>query len=154
MATKKTTAGKTKTGSTTKTAAKKAAAPKKAAAAKAPAKKAAPPKKAAARKAAPAKKSAASKASPAKKSAAGASANSGLKKPLSPSADLAAVIGDKALPRTEIVKKVWDYIKANKLQDTANKRMINADDKLGKIFGGKKQISMFDLAKVISIHVK
>ncbi len=155
MATKKTTAGKTKTGTATKTPAKKAAAAKKAAPAKAPAKKAAPPKKAAAKKAAPAKKStAASKASPAKKAAAGASGNSGLKKPLSPSADLAAVIGDKALPRTEIVKKVWDYIKANKLQDTANKRMINADDKLGKIFGGKKQISMFDLAKVISIHVK
>ncbi|HWV66249.1 SWIB/MDM2 domain-containing protein [Chitinophaga sp.] len=150
MATKKTTAGKSKTATTTKTPAKKAATAKKAAPAKATAKKAAPPKKAA-----PTKKSAAaSKASPAKKSAAGASGNSGLKKPLSPSADLAAVIGDKALPRTEIVKKVWDYIKANKLQDTANKRMINADDKLGKIFGGKKQISMFDLAKVISIHVK
>ncbi|SKC97494.1 SWIB/MDM2 domain-containing protein [Chitinophaga ginsengisegetis] len=133
---------------------------KKAAAAKAPAKKAAakapaakaPAAKAPAKKAAPAK-AAATKPAAAKK-AAGSSAGSGLKKPLTPSAELAAVIGTTALPRTEIVKKVWDYIKKHNLQDTANKRMINADDKLNKLFGGKKQISMFDLAKVISVHVK
>jgi len=133
---------------------------KKAAAAKAPAKKAAtkaPAAKAPAAKA-PAKKAAAAKPAATKpaaaKKAAGASAGSGLKKPLAPSAELAAVIGTTPLPRTEIVKKVWDYIKKHNLQDTANKRMINADDKLNKLFGGKKQISMFDLAKVISVHVK
>lgn len=129
-------------------------------AAKAPAKKAAakattakaPAAKTPAKKAAPAKATAIKPA--AAKKAAGASAGSGLKKPLTPSTELAAVIGTQALPRTEIVKKVWEYIKKNDLQDKTNKRMINADDKLNKLFGGKKQISMFDLAKVISVHVK
>ena len=68
-------------------------------------------------------------------------------KPLTPSAHLAAVVGAKAMPRTEVVKKIWVYIKANKLQDKANKRMINADAKLKAVFGGKSQVSMFDMAK-------
>jgi len=68
-------------------------------------------------------------------------------KPMTPSANLAAVVGAKAMPRTEVVKKIWVYIKANKLQDKANKRMINADAKLKAVFGGKSQVSMFDMAK-------
>ncbi len=75
-------------------------------------------------------------------------------KPLTPSAALAEVIGSKAIPRTEVVKKLWVYIKANKLQDKANRRMINADAKLKPVFGGKAQVSMFDMAKHISKHLK
>ena len=75
-------------------------------------------------------------------------------KALAPSDALAAVIGNKPVPRTEIVKKLWVYIKANKLQDKANKRMINADAKLKPVFGGKSQVSMFDMAKHISKNVK
>src|SRR6516164_4533580 len=70
--------------------------------------------------------------------------------PLAPSAALADVIGNKPLPRTEIIKKIWDYIKKNKLQDTKNRRMINADSKLKTLFSGKSQVSMFELAKVVS----
>lgn len=125
---------------TKKKAAKKAA-PKKAA------KKAAPKK--AAKKAAPKKaaKKAAKKKSARKPSAA-------FMRPLTPSADLGAVVGTKGLPRTEVVKKLWVYIKANKLQDSKNRRMINADAKLKPIFGGKAQVSMFDMAKLISKHLK
>jgi upstream activation factor subunit UAF30 len=126
---------------TKKKAAKKAA-PKKAAKKAAP-KKAAPKK--AAKKAAP--KKVAKKKSARKPSAA-------FMKALTPSAELAAVVGSKPLPRTEVVKKLWVYIKANKLQDKVNKRNINADAKLKPIFGGKAQVSMFDMAKLISKHVK
>ncbi|WP_315814759.1 SWIB/MDM2 domain-containing protein [Paraflavitalea speifideaquila] len=73
--------------------------------------------------------------------------------PLTPSTTLAEVIGAKAIPRTEIVKKIWDYIKKNNLQDKKNRRMINADAKLKPIFG-KDQISMFELAKIVNKHVK
>ena len=73
---------------------------------------------------------------------------------LTPSATLAEVIGSKPVPRTEMIKKIWDYIKKNKLQDQKNKRMINADAKLKVLFAGKNQISMFELAKVVSAHVK
>jgi chromatin remodeling complex protein RSC6 len=118
-----------------KKAAKKAA-PKKAV------KKAAPKK--AAKKAAP--KKAAKKKSARKPSAA-------FMKALTPSDALAAVVGSKPLARTEVVKKIWVYIKANKLQDSANKRMINADAKLKVVFGGKGQVSMFDMAKHISKHL-
>jgi chromatin remodeling complex protein RSC6 len=72
---------------------------------------------------------------------------------LNPSSTLAEVIGNKAMPRTEIVKKIWDYIKKNNLQDKKNRRMINADGKLKPLFG-KDQISMFDLAKIVSKNVK
>ena len=117
--------------------------------AKAKAKKPAPKK--AAKKAAP-KKAAKKKAAPKKKSARKPSA--AFMKPLAPSDALAAVIGSKPVPRTEVVKKLWVYIKANKLQDSANRRMINADAKLKPVFGGKAQVSMFDMAKHISKHLK
>ena len=112
--------------------------------------------KKAAKKAAPKKavKKVAKKAAPkkaAKKVARKPSA--AFMKALTPSAALAEVVGSKPLPRTEVVKKLWVYIKANKLQDKANKRMINADAKLKPIFGGKAQVSMFDMAKLISKHV-
>jgi chromatin remodeling complex protein RSC6 len=73
-------------------------------------------------------------------------------KPMTPSADLAAVIGSTPLPRTEVTKKVWEYIKANNLQDAANKRNINADTKLKPIFG-KDQVTMFEMTKLISAHL-
>ena len=83
-----------------------------------------------------------------------AKANDKFMAPLKPSADLAAVVGSNPLPRTEVVKKMWDYIKKNGLQDAKNKRMINADDKLKVIFNGKGQISMFEMSKYISNHLK
>jgi chromatin remodeling complex protein RSC6 len=75
-------------------------------------------------------------------------------KPMTPSAVLAAVVGASPLPRTEVTKKVWDYIKKHKLQDDANRRNINADDKLKAVFGGKKTVSMFEIPKLISGHLK
>ena len=80
--------------------------------------------------------------------------NAAFMKPLTPSATLAEVVGTKAIPRTEIVKKMWDYIKKNGLQDKKNRRMINADAKLKAVFSGKGQVSMFELAKIVSKHVK
>jgi chromatin remodeling complex protein RSC6 len=74
-------------------------------------------------------------------------------KPLTPSAQLAAVVGSSPMPRTEVVSKLWAYIKKNKLQDNVNKRMVNADDKLKAIFG-KSQVSMFEMAGLIGKHVK
>lgn len=134
-----------------KPAAKAAAkAPAKKAAAKAPAKKAAakaPAKKAAAK--APAKKAAAKK--PAAKKPA-RKPNAAFMKALTPSADLAAIVGSKPLPRTEVVKKMWEYIKKANLQDQANKRMINADDKLKKVFG-KAQVSMFEMTGLVGKHL-
>jgi upstream activation factor subunit UAF30 len=115
--------------------------------AKKPAKKAV--KKAA--KKAPAKKAPAKKA-PAKKAA--RKAGLGLSKPYTPSAVLAEVVGNKAMPRTEVVKKLWIYIKANGLQDKKNKRMINADAKLKPVFSGKAQVSMFEMGKHLSKHLK
>ena len=103
----------------------------------------------AAKKAAP--KKAAKKAAPKKKSA--RKPNAAFMAPLTPSATLAEVVGSKPLPRTEVVKKIWDYIKKNKLQDSKNRRNINADGKLKPIFG-KDQISMFELAKIVNKHVK
>jgi len=128
----------------------KKAAPKKAAKKAAPKKaaKKAAPKKAAPKKAAP--KKAAKKAAPKKKR----TPNAAFMAALNPSAALADVIGSKPLPRTEIIKKIWDYIKKNGLQDKTNKRNINADAKLKVLFGGKSQVSMFDLAKIVSQHVK
>ena len=76
--------------------------------------------------------------------------NAAFMKALTPSAALAAVIGSKPVPRTEAVKKIWVYIKANKLQDSKNRRNINADAKLKPVFGGKAQVSMFDMAKHLS----
>ena len=79
--------------------------------------------------------------------------NAAFMAPLTPSDNLAAVIGNKPAPRTEIVKKMWEYIKKNNLQDKNNKRMINADAKLKTIFG-KDQVSMFDLAKIVNDNIK
>ncbi|GJI96345.1 hypothetical protein D0T25_00145 [Duganella sp. BJB488] len=119
----------------------------------APAKKAAA-KPAAAKKAAPAKAA----AKPAVKKAAAPAAprkpNAAFMKAMTPSATLAAVVGAAPLPRTEVTKKVWDYIKKLDLQDPANRRMINADDKLKAVFGGKAQVSMFEMTKLISDHLK
>jgi chromatin remodeling complex protein RSC6 len=130
---------------TKKTAAKKAPAKKRAAKkpAKKPAKKA-PARKSAAKKAAPKKKSSGAKRKP----------NAAFMKAMNPTAVLAAVIGEKAMPRTEVTKKIWDYIKKNKLQDAINRRMINADDKLKAVFGGKRQVSMFEMTKLVNAHLK
>jgi len=73
---------------------------------------------------------------------------------MTPSANLAAVVGSSPLPRTEVTKKIWDYIKRNKLQDSINRRLINADEKLRAVFGGKKQVSMFEMTKLVSGHLK
>ena len=130
---------------TAKKAAKKTA--KKAAkkpAAKKPAKK--PAKKASAKKAAPKKA--------AKKSGAKRKPNAAFMKAMTPSPTLAAVVGSMPLPRTEVTKKIWDYIKKNKLQDSVNRRLINADEKLRQVFGGKKQVSMFEMTKLVSNHLK
>ena len=121
--------------------AKKAAAPAKKAAAAKPAAKNAAPAKAAAKPAA-------------KKAPAARKPNAAFMKEMTPSASLAAVVGAGALPRTEVTKKVWDYIKKHDLQDAANRRMINADDKLKAVFGGKAQVSMFEMTKLISDHLK
>ncbi len=132
------------------TAKKTTAAPAKKGTAQASAK---PTAKPAAKKAAPAK-AAAPKAAAAKKPAAARKPNAAFMKEMTPSATLAAVVGAKPLPRTEVTKKVWDYIKAQNLQDAANRRMINADDKLKAVFGGKAQVSMFEMTKLISDHLK
>ena len=83
-----------------------------------------------------------------------AKANSKFMAPVTPNETLSELVGNKPLPRTEIVKKLWVYIKKNNLQDKKNKRMINADAKLGQLFAGKKQVSMFDLATIISKNIK
>jgi chromatin remodeling complex protein RSC6 len=75
-------------------------------------------------------------------------------KPMNPSATLSAVIGGNAMPRTEVTKKIWAYIKRNGLQDKKNRRMINADDKLKPVFGGKSQVSMFEMTKLVNKHLK
>ncbi len=129
-----------------KKAAKKPAAKKKAAAKKPVAK-----KKAAAKKPVVKKKAAAKK--PAKKKIK-RKPNPSFMRPLQPNALLGAVVGNKPLPRTQVTKKIWAYIKKNNLQDTQNKRMINADDKLKAIFDGKKQVSMFEMTKLVNKHMK
>lgn len=114
----------------------------------------APAKKAAAK---PAAKPAATKAAPkavAAKPATARKPNAAFMKAMTPSATLAAVVGAAPLPRTEVTKKVWEYIKKHDLQDAANRRMINADDKLKPVFGGKAQVSMFEMTKLISDHLK
>ena len=121
--------------------AKKAAPAAKKAAAKPAAKKAAPAKAAA--------KPAAKKAAPAARKP-----NAAFMKAMTPSSALSAVVGSAPLPRTEVTKKVWDSINKLNLQDAANRRMINADDKLKAVFGGKAQVSMFVMTKLISDHLK
>jgi chromatin remodeling complex protein RSC6 len=135
MAAKKKTAAKKSVKKAKKAAPKKAAArkPAKKAAAKKPAKKAAPKKKASGAKRKP---------------------NAAFMKPMTPSASLAAVIGSAPLPRTEVTKKLWAYIKKNDLQDSKNRRNINADDKLKEVFGGKRTVSMFEMTKLVAGHLK
>lgn len=116
---------------------------------KATAKKA-PARKAAAKKA-PVRKAAAKKA-PAKKSA--RKPNAAFMKPMQPDTALAAVVGNNPMPRSEITKRVWDYIKKNGLQDQKNRRQINADDKLRPVFGGKKSVSMFEMTKLVNQHLQ
>ena len=79
--------------------------------------------------------------------------NAAFMKPMQPDAKLAEIVGAKPMPRTEVTKKVWAYIKKHGLQDPKSKRMINADAKLGAIFGAKKQVSMFEMTKLISKHL-
>ena len=134
---------------TAKKAAKKSA--KKPAVKKSAAKKSAA-KKPAAKKAAP-KKTTVKKAA-AKKPAAKRKPNAAFMKAMTPSSTLGAVIGSTPLPRTEVTKKIWEYIKKNKLQDAVNRRMINADDKLKAVFGGKGKVSMFEMTKLVSNHLK
>ncbi|HZM46352.1 MAG TPA: SWIB/MDM2 domain-containing protein [Burkholderiales bacterium] len=80
--------------------------------------------------------------------------NAAFMKPMNPSSTLAAVIGGSPMPRTEVTKKLWGYIKRNGLQDKSNRRMINADDKLKPVFGGRSQVSMFEMTKLVSNHLK
>jgi len=112
------------------------------------------PKKAAAKKTA--KKATAKKKAAPKKKASGAKRkpNAAFMKAMTPSASLAAVIGSAPLPRTEVTKKLWAYIKKNDLQDSKNRRNINADDKLKDVFGGKKTVSMFEMTKLVAGHLK
>jgi chromatin remodeling complex protein RSC6 len=98
-----------------------------------------------------AKRSSAKK--PAKK-AAKRKPNAAFMKAMQPDAALGAVVGNSPMPRTEVTKKIWGYIKRNGLQDAKNRRMINADDKLNGVFGGKKQVSMFEMTKLVNKHLK
>jgi chromatin remodeling complex protein RSC6 len=134
---------------TAKKAAKK---PAKKPAAKKPAAKKTAAKKPAAKKA-PVKKPAPKKAA-AKKPASKRKPNAAFMKAMTPSSVLAAVIGATPMPRTEVTKKIWDYIKKNKLQDAINRRLINADEKLRAVFGGKGKVSMFEMTKLVSNHLK
>src|SRR5207237_4074469 len=110
----------------------------------------------AAAKQSPMKKAAAKKpaAAKAKKPAAKRKPNAAFMKPMTPSATLAAVVGNTPMPRTEVTSKLWGYIKKNNLQDKTNRRMINADDKLKEVFGGKKQVSMFEMTKLVAKHIQ
>jgi chromatin remodeling complex protein RSC6 len=93
-------------------------------------------------------KKAAAKKKPARK------ANAAFMKPVQPSAALSAIVGSKAIPRTEVTKQLWVYIKKNKLQDTKNRRMINADAALKVVFGGKSSVNMFEMTKLVGKHLK
>ena len=116
-------------------------------AAKKPAAKRSPAKK-------PMKKAAAKRPAAKKKSGAKRKPNAAFMKPMMPSSKLAAVVGSSPMPRTEVTSKLWGYIKKNNLQDKTNRRMINADEKLRDVFGGKGQVSMFEMTKLVSKHLK
>lgn len=104
-----------------------------------------------------AKSTSAAKKAPAKTAATGEKSarkpNAAFMKPMKPSADLAKVVGAEPQPRSEITKRVWDYIKKNNLQDPQNKRQINADDKLRPVFGGKASVTMFEMTKLVNGHL-
>ena len=90
----------------------------------------------------------------AKKAASKRKPNAAFMKPVQPSDTLAAVVGSKPIPRTEVTKRLWAYIKKNKLQDQKNKRMMNADDTLKSVFGGKATVNMFEMTKLVNKHLK
>ncbi len=102
----------------------------------------------------PAKKSSAKKKPAKKKSATKRVPSAAFMKPMTPSAQLSAVVGSAPLPRTEVTKKLWNYIKRKGLQDAKNRRMINADDNLRPVFGGSKQVSMFEMTRLVNKHLK
>ncbi len=106
-------------------------------------------RKASAKSARKTTKKATRKAAPKKKR----TPNAAFMRPVQPDEALGAVVGSNAMPRTEITKKLWAYIRKNGLQDAKERRMINADDKLSKVFGGKKRVSMFDMTKLVSEHI-
>jgi len=116
-------------------------------------KKSASKKKSAGKKSS-AKKSSAKKSSGKKKSASKRTPSAAFMKPMTPSAQLAAVVGSNPMPRTEVTKKLWNYIKRKGLQDSKNRRMINADDNLRPVFGGSKQVSMFEMTRLVNKHLK
>ena len=101
-----------------------------------------------------AKKSSAKKSSGKKKSATKRTPSAAFMKPMTPSAQLGAVVGTNPMPRTEVTKKLWNYIKRKGLQDSKNRRMINADDNLRPVFGGSKQVSMFEMTRLVNKHLK
>ena len=101
-----------------------------------------------------AKKSSAKKSSKKKKSATKRVPSAAFMKPMTPSASLGAVVGTAPLPRTEVTKKLWAYIKRKGLQDSKNRRMINADDNLRPVFNGSKQVSMFEMTRLVNKHLK
>lgn len=101
-----------------------------------------------------AKKSTAKKAPAAKSDGGARQARGGIAQPVTPDKELAAIVGKDPLPRSEMTKRIWDYIKKNNLQDAQNRRNINADDKLRPIFGGKDQVTMFEMTKLVNQHVK
>ncbi len=111
--------------------------------------------KSASKKSAPKKKSAAKKSSK-KKSSSGKKRkpNAAFMAPMTPSSQLSNVVGSNAIPRTEVTKKLWHYIKRKGLQDSKNRRMINADENLRPIFGGKSQVSMFEMTRLVNKHLK
>jgi upstream activation factor subunit UAF30 len=154
-AVKKTAKKKVAKKKVTKKPAKKKAAKKKVG--KKPAKKKVAKKKVAKKKVAKkkvAKKKVAKKKPAAKKAKAKRKPNPAFMRPMDLSPDLGAVVGSDPKPRTEVTKKLWLYIKKNGLQDKVNRRMINADDKLARVFGGKKKVSMFEMTKLVSKHMK
>ncbi len=101
-----------------------------------------------------AKKSSAKKSSGRKKSATKRTPSAAFMKPMTPSAQLGTVVGTAPLPRTEVTKKLWAYIKRKGLQDSKNRRMINADDNLRPVFNGSKQVSMFEMTRLVNKHLK
>ena len=100
------------------------------------------------------KKAAAPKKAAPKKAASKRKPNAAFMRALTPSPALAAVVGATPIPRTEVVKKLWQYIKKHDLQDAQNRRQVNADEKLKAVFGGKKSVTMFEMTKYVSNHLK
>jgi SWIB-domain-containing proteins implicated in chromatin remodeling len=152
MATKKKGGARKKVAkkSTARKSAAKKGARKKAAAKTARKSTAKSTRKASAKSARKTTKKATRKAAPKKKR----TPNAAFMRPVQPDEALGAVVGSSPMPRTEVTKKLWAYIRKNDLQDAKEKRMINADDKLSKVFGGKKQVSMFEITKLVSKHIK